>query len=299
MDKREMLAEAIAEAKQIKEVAYSQAKLTMEENLMPHLQSMLSKRIQEMESEDDQVEENFIPEEEINEAENEGNDLDELLREIENDAEETPEPEQEEGTEDETPEDEDDEELNIEDMSEEDLKGFIEDVINDMIETGELEPGEEHEEPEEGEEEIDVDTIEGDEVPEKEEEIKEDLEEESVEDENDYLSEINSFRTQLNEMKVFNAKLLYTNKIFLSKTLTEGKKLQVVHAFEKANTVKEAKMIYETLKDNLGDKKIVRESFKGAASKTIIPIKESRQPIIEANDQYNRWQVLAGIKPNN
>ena len=53
---------------------------------------------------------------------------------------------------------------NIEDMSEEDLKSFIEDVINDMIETGELEPGEEHEEEEDPEgEEIDIENIEDEE----------------------------------------------------------------------------------------------------------------------------------------
>ena len=59
-----------------------------------------------------------------------------------------------------------DEEIDLEEMSEEDLKSFIEDVIADMVEAGELEAGEEFDAEEEdmedmddaeGEEEIDID----------------------------------------------------------------------------------------------------------------------------------------------
>ena len=40
-------------------------------------------------------------------------------------------------------EDMEDEEIDLEDMSEDDLKGFIEDVIKDMVSAGEIEPGDE------------------------------------------------------------------------------------------------------------------------------------------------------------
>ena len=41
------------------------------------------------------------------------------------------------------------------------------------------------------------------------------------------------------------------NKIFKSKNLTENNKVKVLTSFDKADTVKEAKLIYETLKDGL------------------------------------------------
>ena len=157
MIKRDILAEAIAEAKVVKETAIENAKAALTESFAPHLKSMLSAKLQEMETEDLE-EENFIPEEAVNENE-QVDELDELLKEIdsENELDETKkEDEAEEEVQEADPEKdaestEEDEELDIEDMSEEDLKSFIEDVINDMIETGELEPGEGHESEEERE----------------------------------------------------------------------------------------------------------------------------------------------------
>ena len=71
----------------------------------------------------------------------------------------------------------------------------------------------------------------------------------------------------------------------------------MLHAFDKVTTIKEVKTTYEILKENLNSKKVIKESFKGSsASKTITPIRESKQPIVEVDDQYKRWQVLAGIK---
>ena len=53
----------------------------------------------------------------------------------------------------------DDEEIDLEDMSEDDLKGFIEDVIKDMVAAGEIEPGDEF-----VEDEVEVEDVEDVEV---------------------------------------------------------------------------------------------------------------------------------------
>lgn len=305
MIKRDLLTEAMADAKAVKETAIENAKAALTEAFAPHLKSMLAAKLQEMETEDD-IEETLeltdpdtgeivssLPDEvEIDEAEQSTDDLDELLKEIEGEDELDEAKKDEESKKEET-----EEELNIEDMSEEDLIGFIEDVINDMIETGELEAGEPQEEIEdeeiEGEEEIDLNNLEDD-----EEQIDEDaLADESVTDElAEAYKTIETLTTTINEVKLLNAKLLYTNKLFKEKTLTEGKKVQILHAFEKTKSVKEAKTTYEILKENLDDKKPVREPFKGAASKTMAPITENKQPIMEVDAQFARWQKIAGIK---
>jgi hypothetical protein len=50
---REMLKEAIAEAKAVKEMAIANAKAALEEAFTPQLKSMLSMKLQEMEMEED------------------------------------------------------------------------------------------------------------------------------------------------------------------------------------------------------------------------------------------------------
>lgn len=108
-------------------------------------------------------------------------------------------------------------------------------------------------------------------------------------------NELNELRATLNEVKLLNAKLLYTNKIFRGKNLTENQKIKVLQAFDKANTVKETKLVFETLSTELKEKKApVNESIRGLASKPT-GAAPKKQPILESNDQVMRWQKLAGI----
>ena len=134
---------------------------------------------------------------------------------------------------------------------------------------------------------------------------KEDLEEEKDEMEEGKmkameaeLEEAKATITQLqesfNEINLLNAKLLYMNKIFKAKTLTESQKIQVVKAFDKATSVKEVKNTFEVLNESVNAKKKsqIQESF-GYASK---PAGVSPQAnVIDADPFVSRWQKLAGI----
>ena len=231
-------------------------------------------------------------------------------------------------------EDSEDEEVDIENMSEDDLKSFIEGVIADMVSAGELEGGhegmeneegeEEGEEEESSEEEISINELmnelmsglnekkkyggnKGDIPAAKRGKIKKDTaEEEGVEDykkkvkkmEEDLkeaYAALETVKTDLNEVNLLNAKLLYTNKIFRAKNLTESQKVKVLAAFDKAATTKEAKLVYETLSEGLNEKKSsVNESMIGGASK-VAGIAPTKKPILEVNNQFARWQTLAGI----
>lgn len=110
-------------------------------------------------------------------------------------------------------------------------------------------------------------------------------------------SKIEELTSTLNEVKLLNAKLLYTNKIFRAKNLTENQKVKVLQAFDKAATVKETKLVFETLSTELKEKKAsINESIRGLASKAsgVAPT-TAKQPILESNEQVTRWQKLAGI----
>jgi len=71
-----------------------------------------------------------------------------------------------------------------------------------------------------------------------------------------------------------------------------------LEAFDKAASVKDAKLIYETLTTIKETKSPVTESMRGMASKAM-GIAPEKKPILEVNNQFARWQVLAGIKNNN
>jgi len=111
-------------------------------------------------------------------------------------------------------------------------------------------------------------------------------------------SALSTIKEELNEVNLFNAKLLYTNKIFKAKNLTESEKIKVLNTFDKAETVKEVKLVFETLtesfKTTTAKKNPIKESL-GSASKTISTA-TPKQPIIESNEAFARMQRLAGLK---
>jgi hypothetical protein len=106
--------------------------------------------------------------------------------------------------------------------------------------------------------------------------------------------EVEELKNELNEVNLLNAKLLYVNKIFRSRSLTESQKVKVLSTFDKASSVKEVKLVYETITESFTPSKVVNEN-KGSASRPIGGSSKNSQPILEANDQVRRWQQLAGI----
>jgi hypothetical protein len=93
-----------------------------------------------------------------------------------------------------------------------------------------------------------------------------------------------------------NAKLLYANKIFKAKNMNESQKAKVLGAFDKAETVKEVKIVFETLNENFKPtKKSSHEGVVGSASKATLAPKTTKKPIVESNEMVNRFKKLAGI----
>ena len=108
-------------------------------------------------------------------------------------------------------------------------------------------------------------------------------------------------KSEINEVNLLNSKLLYLNKVFKAKNLTESQKVKVLAAFDKATSKKEAQLVYETVMESLNNtnttKRPVTESVRGMASKVISGTNNStKQPIIEVNAAFERMQKLAGIK---
>ena len=265
--------------------------------------------------------------------------LDELLAELEleeemsdetdlNEAKEEEEEEEEETEEEEYKdvdadgiEDSDDTEIDITDM--ESLKSIIEDEIEKMIQSGELQAGPEYE-AEEGEE-IEMGDEMGDEMElDAEEEIdedfsidellaelkkkskkvmvkkvvkKEDETEKAKKELDEAIKVVRALKGELQEMKLFNAKLLYTNKIFKARNLNESQKVKVLSTFDKAGTIKEVELVYETLSSSFvtAKKQVVKESLGFASKSTGVSQHQQKQMIVEEDAMVKRFKKLAGL----
>jgi hypothetical protein len=249
-------------------------------------------------------------------------------KEEETEEEETEDEESEEETETEETEieDETEEDVKITDLTVDELKDIIKDIISAEIgaEAG-MEMGAEDEMADMGDmggEEATVDMVGGEEEIAEEEIDEVDLDEllaeldaldeaddkeemdeakkkEAKEDEKDEMKEaietIEALRAELHEQNLLNAKLLYVNKIFKAKNLTESQKVKVIASFDKATTPAQAKELFESIQNSeIGAKKeIVKESL-GFASKAagVAP----KKVIVESNDVISRMQKLANIK---
>lgn len=108
---------------------------------------------------------------------------------------------------------------------------------------------------------------------------------------------LDALKAELNEVNLLNSKLLYTNKIFKAKNLTEAQKVKVLTTFDKAESVKEVKLVYETLSEGLVSTSTSKEAIKESKSFASKAVGTSpKKPVVETDGMVNRFQKLAGIK---
>ena len=132
-------------------------------------------------------------------------------------------------------------------------------------------------------------------------ELKEEDEDEKDEMYKEQLEEaydtIRSLKSTLNEVNLLNAKLLFSNKLFKSQSLTESQKMRVIETFDRAHSLREVKLVYTTLAESLKSpgkttiKKLRTEGLASKAQKTTKP----KTVITEGNEMASRMKKLAGL----
>ena len=147
-------------------------------------------------------------------------------------------------------------------------------------------------------------TEEEDEKDVKEEEEKEKHEEQLntlKSDLEEHRNVVKYLRGKLNEVNLLNAKLLFTNKLFRNFGLNNEQKLKVVETFDRATNLREVKLVFSTLAESFGNKvaskpsKPIKES-KGSSSKPVASTKPKTEEVIsEGSDMKARFQKLAKI----
>jgi len=113
----------------------------------------------------------------------------------------------------------------------------------------------------------------------------------------EYKKAVGSLRTQLTEMNLFNAKLLYANKLMQNRNVTPKQQRAIVEALDKARTLREAKLLYQSLTASLNKRSTKGRSLTesralrgGSSSKSTRSAAAAKSGV-----EVDRWAVLAGI----
>ena len=107
----------------------------------------------------------------------------------------------------------------------------------------------------------------------------------------------NMLRKKLAETNLFNAKLLFTNKILQTELLTARQKAQVIEQLDGAETIREAKLVYESLaKALVKPRRTVSEGRVLGSSSQATRAASTQTPSLNEGLEAERWARLAGIK---
>jgi hypothetical protein len=110
---------------------------------------------------------------------------------------------------------------------------------------------------------------------------------------------VKHLKSVINEVNLLNAKLLYTNKLFRNFDLNEGQKMKVIENFDRAFSTREAKLVFATLAESFNKPtqkpKMVKESAASRAISTTAPSRQTTQILSEGFEMANRWKKLAGL----
>ena len=329
MAKSDLLKEAIADAKAVKETALANAKIALQEAFAPRLERMLATKLtNEIEGEEEEMpvdgemdaEMDMDMDAEMDMEAGASGDVGDLSIDVDQDGEfdefdimsrgeeemgmgeEEPVSDEEMSAEYEGGEDED---LNLEaiireledDLQEGDYSiEAEEDVVEEGDYSNEIEDDQSIDEIIEAilrEEEMEAE-METEEEPVEEGKYKK-MEEELQE----AYSTVKQLQGILSEVNLLNAKLLYTNKLFRNFELTEAQKMKVIENFDRAGNTREVKLVFTTLAESFNrpttKKRVVKESYASKPAASTAPSKETTQVLSEGFELANRWKKLAGL----
>ena len=74
----------------------------------------------------------------------------------------------------------------------------------------------------------------------------------------EYRKALNLFRDKLNEVAIFNSNLAYATRLFTEHSTSKQEKINILRRFDSADTIKESKALYKTIKDELSTKEGVK-----------------------------------------
>ena len=108
-------------------------------------------------------------------------------------------------------------------------------------------------------------------------------------------AENRQLKQQLAEMNLFNAKLLYVNKLMQNRNVSSKQQRAIVEALDNAKTIREAKLVFESLSRSVKKSSLKEGNARRVLGSSSKPTRSSGSTITESA-QTDRWATLAGIK---
>jgi hypothetical protein len=325
MAKKNILAEAIADAKELKETALANAKIALTESFTPSLQRLVSTRIQEDDEDGEEVEidtdmgaeeepamgfdsfDSGEDEEELPMEGMEGEDdleMEALMRELDGEGDEDMTMEGDE-FEDEMPVEEGEEESWADPIDEGDEMEYSDDELEEALGRvfemdglgDDLDRGENKEDggvydenPPSGPQFLENRKLRT-EVKRLRTELKN-----NQKKLNESLRANTTYKKVLNEVNLLNSKLMYNTKVLRKFELTEGQRERILNSFDRANSVREVELVYTTVCEAFNKKSTKTKMVEGSASKTVKTVKPNPNGHIVNESLITRMQRLANIK---
>lgn len=111
---------------------------------------------------------------------------------------------------------------------------------------------------------------------------------------NEYKSALDGMKKQLGEMNLFNAKLLYANKLMQNKQLTPSQQRHIVESLDNAKTLNEAKNTFEKLQKSESKANINENASRRVLSSSSRSVQSAQSA--NGSADLDRWARLAGLK---
>ena len=127
-----------------------------------------------------------------------------------------------------------------------------------------------------------------------------------VQENKEYKQACEFLKRNLQEVNLFNSKLLYTNKLLHSAELNNKQRLGIIEAFDRAQSLREVELVYKSLSESLKiagvlgeSKQTLRPSLKGpkgsrytSSSSTVLQESVNKS---DGDNFASRMQELAGL----
>ena len=108
---------------------------------------------------------------------------------------------------------------------------------------------------------------------------------------------VKGLQGQLKEMNLFNAKLLYANKLLQNKNISTRQMRSIVESLDKARSLREVKLLYKTMTESLTSKKKGGSINESTVRKAVGSSRPTRSASAQTSiSEVDRWATLAGLK---
>ena len=114
----------------------------------------------------------------------------------------------------------------------------------------------------------------------------------------EYRSAVETLREQMTDLNLFNAKLLYVNKLLQNKDVTATQRKSIIESLDSARSLREVKLLYKSLTESMSKPKtsnLSESTIRRTLGSSSRATSRASADVNGAVSEVNRWAKLAGL----